>query len=547
MEPIAKIYGIKEKARRFTVERKFKSHFKNIVEDVRIQIDNRAKVLNVYGNVSKEELDDFMGKLKIGGNLEYLKTEQEPVQENNEGTLYRQVRELETGLKDSNQRRDSLEQELSKKEEELQYTMEEWGKLDEENKRLEVEKSELEAKIDKLETKEVKDLTANAKNAHDLVRPYLAGLAKRMYELEAVVGRDYESIPERSAKEIFEDVEKLGLKLESGKEVIKFFKENIQAKDSNRRLGNLYDEENKNYQMVIEELDQIEESLDELKTSKMHKIAIEGAKKSLKLKVKELEKEITEYEEGREEFVVNVQESLPKLVEELEDSLKFGQICSKVKKLGCNQVQVFLDLNDNDENYFINMYLPLLKGKKSGICNSLIKTWILDGNVRGLMKDSINPLDKVGFEYETNSNLAFSRITLSKERYSFGEILGIVEAMTSPEGKTYHRTMYSKIGVNPNMVVSFNCTHPNEEIEYSDDDLLSGMSFINEKSRKVTKAVLSAIPKNGRVKRGEVMEKVESKGLRVKDQTITKRLRDLKEAGIISSEGTTSSMVYFRK
>jgi len=523
------------------IQNDFKKKFSGLVNNgiVCAEINEVEKCVDIYAvnnPLPEETLIKFaesyrpFKKKDASIKVTYYGFSDKPAQ-NNKNSVYTQGLQERISALESERNTLKIENEdLLKQAKEISGQKTYIQEIEDKNLGLEQTKEELELKVQDLETKTSKDFSG-------LIRSDLIAYSKKIQKLEEYLEQEgYTKELGASAQEIFEQIHNvLELNLTSINAVLEFTEE-VKLRNSEITLENLYDKNHKEY------LDGLEKAYVDLKkegeTVKTLTITRESAENVLKERKEELNKKKADYNDERQEFVKNIKDKLPELAQKLKACERHKNLHAKVKEFGCENIPVYLEFTEDKQNYNLNIHLP--QREKSILCSSIYHTRLL-GNKQGITDKAKKAFNLLGIEKETNSNLMFYTVDLSKKEFSFKDILALNEFLLNPNDKNWTNTSYGEMGINPSITSNFSCNYSAEDIT-SDEKVLA--SFREGNSRELVRAILNSIPENGIINAKDLRTQIKEKVKTAKPNDISQKLVKLKSLGIIDSKGKTTNVIY---
>lgn len=418
---------------------------------VRVQEFAKEGRIEIYGNVTNEQITEI---LKNTGNGEFLGKHhynylgiQSAEEQSPKGSESAEdAREPNTGeIRQFNARYQLLETQNTKLQKDLDGFVQKTIDLEDQIKSLSADNASMRSGA-------YKDIAAKANCFHDIVRPYLSGLAKRVFELEEkIVEPDhFIKAPKRTTPEIFEEAKTLGFAGSSAREFFDLAGSGALEETVSRSYDDNNSAESKKYASAVEALKSISAEIEDTKTRPMRESGREGALKGLEQEKENMAKAAKKYEQSKKEFVEKVVKNLPVLAQELRDNLKFTELKHIVEAKSCSHVQVFADWSEDKDNYNLHVYVPKLKTvKESKLCNVLLNEVILNPKVRRVMKET-DVMKNLSVEDEENSTLSYFKIKFAKSEYSPADVKKMACSVLDPSARTgYRNTLYSKLGIIP--------------------------------------------------------------------------------------------------
>jgi len=550
-KPIARLSiagGNNDSAGLIKIEKLVKSRFNNI-HNIETEIKNK-KVYLYENSISREELESFKDhtdKKDLKGNNSTLRIEYTTIesftkkQDESTKDYIRRLEKEKILLKRKFETANKQKEKLEIQNEQLQENLD---KTDSDLEEFLVENEAYSDKIEKLKEEnesmkhKISQGSIHAKTFHGMIRPYLCNIAKRISELEDFLDKTDYRLPEESAKELFKHVRDLDLEEVNSLEDISKLTKKYTENKLKRTFDNKHDDELQEYQEAKIELENNQEESAKLEDLNFSNDAKEKMKDVVGEEIEKLERKINIYENKKQKFVEDTQKELLTISEKLEKIKNLSQIREKVKKLNCNNIYFYMELEEDSDDYIIDTYLPTLKNKKSDICNTIFKQRISGKDVTSLLKEK-DLLENLDIQYETNSELSYYRIKLSKEKYSLDEVMQIRTAMESQVNKEYKNSFYAKIGINPNPIISPNLSL--EKSQKTTEHIYSGIPISRDSQENrfeiYEEILLEAKDQDEKLSMSEILERAEKKGEEIARSTANNDFTKLVNNEIIIKQG----------
>jgi len=537
---------------RGTLRRLFKSHFEHRGMDTppTVQIDHKNACLNVYGNVTEEELEEFSKKVEIPFKIEDFARRPTGTPEKKDKkvsnglhaqniSLQNKVAKLQGELNSINSKYKDLQSEHDRLDAEVTGVLETNIRLEEQAAKLteEVakksvavsdlsnEKVELEKKLAKLE-----EYARFPKNFHGAAIAALSEFAEKLGQFDSITGEAvYDTAPDSSIEELLEKINSVGLPEKAGSagDVFDMVKRYITDKDAEKNLGRAFDaldeEKSEKYNKAVKELETLEAQKEKI-NSELPEDVIKEMEKILDKRAADEKKLIAEYEESRKTFVSSIQNVLSEVSDSISRKKEFSNLRGEVQRnIGESELPVYICLRE-DGKYSIRVYFPVKQEQKSKTYDIILCENILSEKVASLIKK--DDFDKIEEQFDEESGLLFYEINLPKSRYSYEDVRKIKTALEESVREGYDKTALRKLGVGLNVMFNDRFGIATEVIQKAMAPKTSSKREKAAERREAIKDILSKKPRGA--ERDDIENALRFRGFRFTTAMVHYDLKQLR-------------------